>query len=76
MSKYTDTRVVTFKEDYNPSGKRVLYKAGVPHFIHKDVVAALEKKGVKLTAKMFDHKAAEDKARAAFIKSKRMQLAA
>lgn len=48
MSKYADTRIVTFKEDYTiptkGGGKRVLYKKDSVHAIHKTVVAKLEGK--------------------------------
>lgn len=66
MSKYEDTRIVTFKEDYGvdktdkegkPTGlKDIYYKKGSKHAIHFKVVEKLEKKGAKMDVEEFDRK--------------------
>ena len=72
MSKYEDTRIVTFKEDYShtmknksgepvvgPDGKvmrRVFYKKNSQHAIHYKLVAKLEKNGAKMEVKELDLK--------------------
>lgn len=68
MRKYDDTRVVVFKEDYNPSGKQVIYKKGGRYFIHHQLVAEIEMRGAKMNVSRYDYKTAEDKAREQFIK--------
>jgi hypothetical protein len=42
--KLDNVRIVTFKEDYNPSGKYVIYAKGTTHAIHKDVLALFSEK--------------------------------
>lgn len=66
MSKYEDTRIVTFKEDYGvdktdkdgkPTGQRdIYYKKNSKHAIHYKVVAKLEKRGAKMDVEEFDRK--------------------
>lgn len=72
MSKYEDTRIVTFKEDFartirNKSGKqivddqgkpvkRVFYKKNSQHAIHRKLVAKLETQGAKMDVKELDLK--------------------
>ena len=72
MSKYEDTRIVTFKEDFahnmrDKSGnpilgsdgkqmKRVFYKKASTHAIHFKLVAKLEKQGAKMEIKELDLK--------------------
>lgn len=64
MSKYEDTRIVTFKEDYSiptKSGEpRVLYKKNSVHAIHKTIVKRLEGKA-KITVETLDYKKVEEK---------------
>lgn len=72
MSKYEDTRIVTFKEDYavpkvdkdeRPiiiDGKPamiVYYKKDSKHAIHYKVVEKLLEKGAKMKVEEFDRKA-------------------
>jgi hypothetical protein len=72
MSKYEDTRIVTFKEDYgvpkvDKDGKpvlidgkptlRIYYKKDSQHAIHYKVVGKLEERGAKLKVERFDRKA-------------------
>lgn len=72
MSKYEDTRIVTFKEDFartirNKKGeqildengkpaKRVFYKKNSQHAIHRKLVVKLEKQGAKMDVKELDLK--------------------
>ena len=60
MSKYEDTRIVTFKEDYSKptrsGGTRVYFKKGSVHAIHKKMVALFEKGGAKMDVKELDLK--------------------
>jgi hypothetical protein len=72
MSKYEDTRIVTFKEDYavnkvdkdgkpimvdGKNAKIVYYKKDSQHAIHFSVVAKLEKNGASMKVEKFDRKA-------------------
>lgn len=74
MSKYEDTRIVTFKEDYSiptKSGEpRVLYKKGSTHAIHKTIVKKLEGKA-KMTVEMLDFKKVEEKRKAEMGKNRK-----
>ena len=72
MSKYEDTRIVTFKEDYTrpkkdkegkpvmgPDGKqmqRVFYKKNSIHAIHKLLVEKLREQGAKMDVKELEIK--------------------
>lgn len=71
MSKYEDTRIVTFKEDYavpavDKNGEPIVtdgkpkvivyYKKDSKHAIHFKVVEKLEKKGAKMKIELFDRK--------------------
>lgn len=71
MSKYEDTRIVTFKEDYSVpkvdekgtpivfDGKQqvtVYYKKGSKHAIHYKVVEKLQERGAKMQVEHFDRK--------------------
>lgn len=66
MSKYEDTRIVTFKEDYavdkvdkdgKPTGQKIVYyKKNSQHAIHFKVVEKLEKNGAKMNVELFDRK--------------------
>lgn len=71
MSKYEDTRIVTFKEDYarQMKGKdgqplvsdgkplmRVFYKKNSQHAIHYKLVKKLEDQGAKMEVKELDLK--------------------
>lgn len=72
MSKYEDTRIVTFKEDFarttrNKKGeqildesgkplKRVFYKKNSQHAIHYKLVKKLEVQGAKMDVKELDLK--------------------
>lgn len=64
-NRLDNTRVVVFDQDYNPTGKKVLYEKGVKHYIHKDNVAKLEAKKVKFKAEKFDEKSEVEKAKKA-----------
>jgi hypothetical protein len=72
MSKYEDTRIVTFKEDYGVQktdkngvpividGKPLMdiyYKKGSKHAIHFKVVEKLKTNGAKMEVEKFDRKA-------------------
>lgn len=72
MSKYEDTRIVTFKEDYGVqktdkngdpviiNGKPAMdiyYKKDSKHAIHFKVVEKLKKNGAKMDVEHFDRKA-------------------
>jgi hypothetical protein len=58
MSKFEDTRIVTFKEDYSAGEPpQLFYKKGSTHAIHWKVVKKLEDKGAKMKVEEFDHKA-------------------
>lgn len=72
-NRLDNTRVVIFEKDYNPSGKKVLYKAGEKQYIHKDVVAKLQAKKVKIEVKEFDAKGEIQKAKIALEKSKKTE---
>lgn len=54
-NRLDNTRVVTFKEDYVVN-KRVIYKGGSEHAIHKDLAEKLKKKGASVSIKEFDTK--------------------
>lgn len=85
MSKYDDTRIVTFQEDYKIQTKktdakgqplkpaRVLYPKGSTHAIHYKVVDQLKTAGGKFTETTFDYKKAEQKAKDAFLKNKKVK---
>lgn len=70
-NRLDNTRVVIFTEDYNPSGKKVIYAKDVKHYIHKDTVAKLEGKKVKLKSSNFDEKGEIEKAKKALEDSKK-----
>lgn len=65
-NKLENTKVVTFKEDYNPSKKKAIYKAKEVHYIHKDLVAKLQANGAKFDVKDFDVKGETLAAKKAF----------
>jgi hypothetical protein len=44
MSKYTDTRLVTFKEDFAPA-RKVIYAKGTTHAIHFKTLEVIKRKG-------------------------------
>lgn len=58
MSKYEDTRIVTFKEDFAKkleNGEvRVFYKKGTTHAIHFKLVENFEGRGAKMDVKKLD----------------------
>lgn len=68
--KLENVKIVTFKEDYNPSGKLVVYGKDTTHAIHKDVVALFSGK-VKADVKDFDEKKEYAKAKDEFDKAKK-----
>lgn len=74
MSKYEDTRIVTFKEDYSIPTKsgvpRVLYKKNSVHAIHKSIVMRLEGKA-KMTVELLDFKKVEDKRKTEMAKNRK-----
>jgi len=55
-NRLDNTRVVTFKEDYNPSGKKVIYPKGHETAIHKDLAEKIKSNGAKVDIKEFDQK--------------------
>lgn len=80
-NKFKNTRVVKFKEDYfsgplkkqleDQPGTEPIYKKGSTHYIHKDTVAKLEKKGAKMEVKEFDHAAYVNKSKKQLAKNKK-----
>lgn len=68
--KLDNVKIVTFKEDYNPSGKGVIYAKGSTHAMHKDVLALFAEK-VKHDVKDFDEKKEYAAAKDAFDKAKK-----
>lgn len=60
MSKYEDTRIVTFKEDYSKptrnGGTRVYFKKNSVHAIHKKMVALFKEGGAKMDVQELDLK--------------------
>lgn len=57
MSKFEDTRVVKFKEDYAVGDPpQVMYKKNSTHCIHWKVVKKMEERGAKITVESFDRK--------------------
>lgn len=71
MSKYDDARLVTFKEEHQPSKASSLkFERGKTYAMHHRVAALVEKKGVKVEIKKLDPKPMEDKLRQNFLKSK------
>jgi len=67
--KIDNVKIVTFKEDYNPSGKQVIYAKGSEHAIHKGVVELIKDK-IKADVKDFDEKKEYAKAKENFEKAK------
>lgn len=89
MSKYEDTRIVTFKEDYGVQkldkngdpiiidgkpAKIIYYKKGSQHAIHKNVVKKIEEKGGKIDVELFDRKAFVSREREKLLKKKDAQV--
>lgn len=78
MSKYEDTRIVTFQEDYTvpteKGGTRVLYKKGTTHAMHKSIADKLKEKGAKCIIVPLDHKKIIEERKKAFEK-RREQMA-
>lgn len=60
MSKYEDTRIVTFKEDFSrpkqSGGVKVYYKKNTTHAFHKKIVKMLADQGAKMEVKELDLK--------------------
>lgn len=59
-SKKANTRILTFKEDFK-IGKKVMYKKGEQHAIHKNTVERIKSEGGKYDEKTYDE----------FVKSKK-----
>lgn len=90
MSKYEDTRIVTFKEDYarqakdkkgnimnGPDGKplmRVFYKKNSQHAIHYKLVEKLQEQGAKMDVKELDLKKVREQRKKVLIERKRKQV--
>lgn len=89
MSKYEDTRIVTFKEDYgvdkvDKDGKPVMingapaqvtyYKKGSKHAIHYKVVDKLKARGAKMDFEHFDRKAFVKAEKEKFLKNNGSQI--
>lgn len=53
-NKLKNTREVTFSEAFKTKKGTVIYAKDSTHFIHKDVVANLKKKGSKFSAKEYE----------------------
>jgi hypothetical protein len=80
MTKYKDTRIVTFKEDHTIKSKkldaagkpvlRVLYAKNSTHAIHRSVVDQLKEKGAKMQIDGLDVQKAEEKVKEAVRKHK------
>lgn len=78
--KFDDTRITTFKEDYNPqrdalkkAGKdgegKVLYKKGHKYAIHYKVLERIKKRGAKFDAEKLDVKKAVEERKAKLKKA-------
>ena len=66
-NRLDNTRVVTFKEDYNIKGRTTpLYSKGNEYAIHHKTVEKLKSLGAKFDSKAFDEKGAVAKAKKAF----------
>jgi len=52
MSKYTDTRLVTFKEDFAPA-RKVIYAKGTTHAIHFKTLEVIKRKGGQFKEERF-----------------------
>ena len=90
MSKYEDTRIVTFKEDYShgmkskkgdpiigPDGKqlrRVFYKKNSTHAIHYKLVDKLREQGAKMDVKELDLKKVREQRKKILGDRKRKQV--
>ena len=81
MSKFEDTRIVTFKEDYavprvdkngDPTDQKIVYyKKGSRHAIHFKVVDKLKSKGAKMDIELFDRKGFLEKEKTKKLKSEK-----
>lgn len=92
MSKYEDTRIVTFKEDFarttrNKKGehildengkplKRVFYKKNSQHAIHYKLVKKLEAQGAKMDVKELDLKKVYTERKSKLVADKKRQAEA
>lgn len=90
MSKYEDTRIVTFKEDYgvaktDKDGKQlkdadgkpqihVYYKKDSVHAIHYKVVEKIKANGAKMDVKEFDRKGFVAREKEKRIKANKAQI--
>lgn len=63
-NRLDNTREVVFEEDYQP-GKKVIYSKGEKTYIHKDLVAKLQAKKVKIKVSNFNEKEEVAKAKKA-----------
>lgn len=81
MSKYEDTRIVTFKEDYSKptrsGGVRVYFKKNTTHAIHKKMVELFKAGGAKMDVEELDLKKlyAERKKKLAAQRKKQVEAA-
>lgn len=71
-NRIKNTRVVKFEEDFNPSGKKVLYAKDSEHAIHVKLVEKLQTKKVKMKVSKFDFDKAVEKAQKQLEKNKKV----
>jgi hypothetical protein len=80
MSKYEDTRIVTFKEDFSKkleNGEvRVFYKKGTTHAIHHKLVTNFESRGAKMDVKKLDLEKVRAERKKALVAAQKRQVEA
>jgi hypothetical protein len=80
MSKYEDTRIVTFTEDYSKptrnGGVRVYYKKNTTHAIHKKMVELFKAGGAKMKVEELDMKKVYAERKKALAQAKKRQIEA
>lgn len=78
MSKYEDTRIVTFQEEYaiptKAGGTRVIYKKSTTHAMHKSIAKLLQDRGAKIKVSELDHKKIIEQRKANLIKTRKRQV--
>lgn len=78
MSKYEDTRIVKFKEDYaiptKAGGTRVIYKKNTTHAMHKSIAKLLTERKASITVELLDHKKVEEALKAKLQKQRKKQI--
>lgn len=80
MSKYEDTRIVTFKEDFakklDDGTMRVFYKKGTTHAIHHKLVDNFEARGAKMEVKKLDIDKVRAERKKVLVAAKKRQIEA